>query len=202
MAYVDVVDEGDAQGAVAEMYDDDRGGVAAGQVPNYTKVFSARPAVYAGWQDLNGAIKSGMDLRRYELATFAAARRLRSTYCTVAHGNVLLAKDLVTRDTLAGAAADPASAPGLDDTDRAVMALAEKVAADATSVTQADVDELRALGLSDADVTDVVLAAAARCFFSKTLDALGAATDAAFADRLEDPELLAALTVGRPLESA
>jgi alkylhydroperoxidase family enzyme len=41
------------------------------------------------WQQLNGAIKAGMDLRRYELATLAAARRLRSSYCCLAHGKIL-----------------------------------------------------------------------------------------------------------------
>ena len=55
----------------------------------------------------------------------------------------------------------------------AVMDLAEKVADDATSVTEADVQRLRGLGLCDAEIFDVVLAAAARCFYSKTLDALG-----------------------------
>jgi len=33
------------------------------------------------WHQLNGAIKESMDLRCYELATLAAARRLRSSYC-------------------------------------------------------------------------------------------------------------------------
>ena len=79
------------------------------------------------------------------------------------------------------------------------MELAEKVVDDATSVTQADVDRLRALGLSDAEIVDVVLAAAARCFFSKTLDALGAAPDAAYLDL--PPEFREALTVGRPIET-
>ena len=44
---------------------------------NYERAFQQRPAVYAAWGQLNGAIKAGMDLRRYELATLAAARRLR-----------------------------------------------------------------------------------------------------------------------------
>ena len=39
--------------------------------------------------ELNTAIKSRMDLRRYELATVAAAQRLRSSYCSLAHGKVL-----------------------------------------------------------------------------------------------------------------
>jgi len=43
----------------------------------------------------------------------------------------------------------------------------------------------------------VVAAAAARCFFSKTLDALGAQADSAYAEL--DPELRQVLTVGRPI---
>ena len=61
------------------------------------------------------------------------------------------------------------------------MEFADKVADDATSVSQTDVDRLRALGLSDTDILDVVLTAAARCFFSTCLDALGAAPDAKYA---------------------
>ena len=75
------------------------------------------------------------------------------------------------------------------------MDLAAKVADDAGSVTQADVDDLRGRGLSDADVLDVVLTAAARAFFSKTLDALAAEPDAAY--RGLDPALRESLTVGR-----
>jgi alkylhydroperoxidase family enzyme len=88
----------------------------------------------------------------------------------------------------------------LDEVDRAVMDFAVKVAANATSVTEEDVDGLRALGLSDADVVDVVLAATARCFFSKTLDALGVQPDAAYLAL--DAELRETLTVGLPIESA
>jgi hypothetical protein len=80
------------------------------------------------------------------------------------------------------------------------MDLADKVAADATSITSADVDQLRQLGLSDAEIVDVVLAAAARCFFSKALDALGVQPDAVYAEL--EPGLREALTVGRPIEAA
>ena len=60
-----------------------------GYVVNYTRVFALWPEVLAGWAQLNGAIMHGMDLRRYELLTLAAARALRSTYCTMAHGRLL-----------------------------------------------------------------------------------------------------------------
>jgi hypothetical protein len=45
---------------------------------------------------------------------------------------------------------------------------------------------------------DVVLAAAARCFFSKTLDGIGVLPDATFRDL--EPRLLDALVVGRPID--
>jgi alkylhydroperoxidase family enzyme len=77
------------------------------------------------------------------------------------------------------------------------MELADKVVVDATSVTEADWDRLRALGLDDAQIMDVVLAAAVRCFLSKTLDALGVQPDASF--RELDPAFRDAMTVGRPI---
>jgi alkylhydroperoxidase family enzyme len=88
---------------------------------------------------------------------------------------------------------------GLDETDAAIMTFAEKVADDASSVTRDDVERLRALGLSDAEITDVVLAAALRSFFAKTLDGLGALPDAVYGEL--DPALRDALTVGRPIAS-
>jgi alkylhydroperoxidase family enzyme len=160
---------------------------------NYECAFEERPEVYAAWQQLNGAIKAGMDLRRYELATLAAAQRLRSSYCSLAHGTVLRERfdepvlDIV-RDR---------RSTGLDEVDLAVMELAERVVDDATSIGDADLQRLRDLGLSDAEIMDVVLAAAARCFFSKTLDALGVRPDASYSEL--EPELRAALVVGRPI---
>jgi uncharacterized peroxidase-related enzyme len=196
MTFVETVPEHEAAGDVREMYDRDR--TASGDVPNYTRAFSHRPQVYAAWRELNMAIKQGMDLRRYELATVAAARRLRSSYCAMAHGSVLMDK-FMDADTLRAVVADHHAA-GLDEVDVAVMDLADKVAADATSITQADIDRLRALGLSDTDIFDVVAAAAARCFFSKSLDALGTLPDPRYAEALP-PELQDALTVGRPIQT-
>ncbi|HKI92476.1 MAG TPA: hypothetical protein VJ986_09245 [Gaiellaceae bacterium] len=44
-------------------------------VTNDERAFAERPEVYAARGELNGAIKAGMDLRRYELVTLAAAAR-------------------------------------------------------------------------------------------------------------------------------
>ncbi len=163
--------------------------------PNYEAALAHRPEVYRAWQQLNGAIKESMGLRRYELATLAAARQIRSSYCMLAHGGVL-ARDFLGAEQVRAVALDHRSA-GLEPVDVAVMDLAEKVAADATSVTEEDVDRLRAFGLDDGEIVSVVAAAAARCFFSKTLDALGVQPDASYAD--VEPALRDALVVGRPI---
>ena len=194
MPYIDTVEEGQASGAVAEMYETDR--QVFGHLPNLTKAFSLRPDVYAAWRQLNGSVRSNMELRRYELATLAAARRLRSSYCALAHGSVILNNDLLSPEGVR-AVVEGGDSPELDAVDAAVIDLADKVAADATTVTEADVDRLRSLGLTDAEILDVVLAAAMRCFFSKVLDSLGAEPDARFAQL--DPEVRDALTVGRPI---
>ena len=195
MTFIHTVPIDEATGVVAEQYEAER--ATRGYVPNYAQAFSPRPDIYAAWQRLSETVKSNMELRRYELATVAAARRLRSSYCMLAHGSVLLQRELLGSEELREVVADHRAA-GLEPADVAVMDLAEKVVDDATSVTQADIDRLREHGLSDTDILDVVLAAAMRCFFSKVLDGVGAQPDAEFEQRVA-PELREALVVGRPI---
>jgi len=169
---------------------------AWGFLPNYAGAFSTRPDVAQAWNLLNSTIRDGMDRRRFELATIAAARALRSTYCTAAHSKFL--RDVCgDEESLRAIAADPSGA-GLEAQDRAVYEFAAKVATDAASVVQADVDRLRETGLSDADVADVVYAASARSFFTRVLDGLGAQLDTQTAAALP-AELLQSMIVGRPV---
>jgi uncharacterized peroxidase-related enzyme len=163
---------------------------------NYERALAERPEVLAAWGELLGTIKAEMDLRRYELATLAAARRLRSSYCSLAHGKVLREE---FGEPVLEIARDRRAA-GLDEVDVAVMDLAELVVGDAASIGEADLQRLRDLGLSETEIIDVVLAAAARCFFSKTLDALGVLPDASFRELA--PELREVLVVGRPIADA
>jgi alkylhydroperoxidase family enzyme len=163
---------------------------------NFERAFEERPEVFAAWQQLNGAIRAGMDLRRYELATLAAARRLRSSYCCLAHGVVLQER---FGEPVREIALDHHAA-GLDDIDVAVMDLAELVVDDATAIGDAELQPLRELGLTETEIMDVILAATARCFFSKTLDALGVLPDASYNDL--EPALRDALVVGRPIAAS
>jgi hypothetical protein len=92
------------------------------------------------------------------------------------------------------------TAAQLAPADVAIMAFAEKVVRDARAITGADVQALRDHGLSDGDIFDVASAAAARCFFSKLLDAMGAEPDSAYTQL--DNELRQRLTVGRAIATS
>lgn len=183
MTFIETVPADAASGDLAALYEADC--ELRGFLPNYTQAFSRRPAVYAAWRGLVGAVTESMDPRRYELVSIAAARALRSTYCTAAHSLVL---------------ADKWPDATMDEVDVAVVDLAEKVTRDASSVEQADIDRLRGLGLSDDEVFDVVAAAAMRSFFAKMLDGLGAEPDAELATKF-DPAMRETVTVGRPFAS-
>ena len=194
--FIDAPDEATATGEVAEWYEQQR--ASWGYLPNYAPAFAARPDVARAWNALNGAVRDGMERRRFELATIAAARALRSTYCMAAHCKFL--RDLCDDETTMRAITSDPSGEGLDETDRAIMDFAARVAIDAPSVTAADVDDLRAHGLDDADVANIVFAAAARSFFTKVLDGLGVQADSQLGDTF-DPVVRSQVTVGRPIAS-
>lgn len=193
VAFIRTIAPSEAQGAVREMYQ--QAERRFGYVPNWAQAFSLRPAVRDGWAALLASIQSNLSVRTYELATLAAARALRSSYCALAHGSVLADK-VFDAPTVTAIMRDAEPAP-LEPGERAMMAFAEKVALHADRITSADVQVLRDHGYQDQEIFDLAAAAAARCFFSKLLDALGVQADSAFNDL--DPTLREALTVGRPV---
>lgn len=192
--FIHPVPEEAATGPLADYYADQRS--FWGFLPNYAGAFSTRPDVAAAWIALNAAIRDGMDRRRFEIATIAASRALRSTYCTAAHSTFL--RDVCGDEATMTAIAQDPTGGRLSEQDRAVYEFATRVATDASSVEQADVDRLRATGLSDADVADVVFAVAARSFFTRVLDGLGAQLDRRTADSFP-PAVRTAMLVGRPV---
>ncbi len=192
--FITPVSEDDAAGDLAEYYRAQR--AAWGFLPNYAAAFSTRPDVAQAWNALNATIRDGMNRRRFEIATIAAARALRSTYCTAAHSKFL--RDVCADETTMRSITEHPDGAALDLQDRAVYQFAAKVAADAASVDADDVERLRTLGLTDEEIADVVFAASARCFFTAVLDGLGAQLDVQTAETFPQG-LLSSMVVGRPV---
>jgi uncharacterized peroxidase-related enzyme len=195
MAFIKTVGDENVSEEARRYFDLDR--ERLGYVANYTRLFALRPEVEEARRQLLSAIARNMGPRRYELVTVAAAGKLRSSYCTLAHGKILAddhlgstaVRDLVVEQVAAG----------LDEVEMAIVDFARKIVDDATSVIPADIERLRELGLSDVEILDVALAAAVRCFVSKTLDAFCVEADSVYAEL--EGELRKTLIVGRSIVS-
>lgn len=193
MAFIKTIAPEGATGDVRTMYE--RQQSAWGYVPNYAKVFCHRPEVLARWGRLLAEIKRPMDLRRFELVTFAAAHELRHTACALTHGKALAAF-IGEEQVLALALGDDTDQ--LSDAEKAIARFARKIAADASRITSGDVGVLRSHGLSDEEIFDIAATAAGRAFFTKLLDSLGVEGDAGLRQMSES--LRETLTVGRPID--
>jgi uncharacterized peroxidase-related enzyme len=194
MSYLNEIPPHSACGDVQKMYQ--RQASRLGYVPNYARVFCHRPDVMALWADLLRGIRRDVTPQRFELVTLAAAHGLRNSYCSLAHGQALT--EFYPAEAVPGAL-EGGDGP-LSATDKVLVRFARKVATDAAAVTAGDVAELKAEGLSDQEIFDVVAIVAARAFFTRILDGLGVLPDEAYSAL--EPRLRDFLTVGRPIEAA
>ncbi|HEY2299595.1 MAG TPA: peroxidase-related enzyme [Jatrophihabitans sp.] len=184
--------EPDATGPLAEYYEHTR--QQWGFLPNFALAFSHRPDVAQAWNALNVTVRESMDRRRFEIVTIAASRALHSTYCTAAHSTFL--RDVCgDEETMRSIALDP-SGSALSEQDRAVYDFGTKLATNAMLIERADIDRLRAVGLADADIADLVFAVAARSFFTRVLDGVGIQLDPEIAATFSGA-VLEAMVVGR-----
>jgi len=193
MAHINTIPADEAEGNVLEMYQRQQSGW--GFLPNYAKVFCYRPEVMQAWADLQHTIRQNIDDKSYELVTLAAAQAMGSSYCSLAHGKKL-ASESFSEEQLADIASNPDSEV-LTEGERAMMRVARKLVQDSSSVSREDIDALKAGGYDDASIFDIAASAAARCFFAKLVDALGAQPDKSF-DQMSD-QLKAVLCVGRDI---
>jgi uncharacterized peroxidase-related enzyme len=182
LMFIQTRSEAEAEGKLRVIYEGDR--QSMGYVPNHAKVFSLRPDVLEAWRAFQGSIRKNLRLRRYELVTLAAAMELKCRYCLLAHGAILL-KNGVSPDQLRKILTNFRDA-GLEPGEVAMMEFAQKIIRNASGITRADVDALRAMGLEDVEILDITLTATMRSFASKTFDALGAGPDAVYSELEHD----------------
>lgn len=174
MSFIKTIPENQATGAAHEMYA--RQKAHWGYVPNYATTFSHRPEVMARWGRLLAEIRRPVDDYRFELVTFAAARLLKHSACSLAHGGELA--EIIGYDAVI-AIAEGREASVLPPKDVAIVRFAREVVRDASAITSSQVDQLREdFDLAEAEIFDIAAIAATRCFFTKVLDALGSEVDA------------------------
>ena len=180
MTIIRTVPEDEAGGEVAALYAEER--ESLGYVPSHSRVMAMNPAANRAFEALVGSVAAPMGVRRYELVTLAAARGTGSRHCRLAHGVKSLS--VFDEEQLERIARDYADA-GLTEAEVAMMRFAERVARDASSMTDADAMGLREAGFSDHEIVDIAIAAAARVYLGRMLQALAVEVDVP--ERLSEP---------------
>jgi uncharacterized peroxidase-related enzyme len=193
--FLKTVAEEDATGAIADVYRKEKAG--AGFVPEAARCFTTRPDLLPLFDAFFDGVRGGFSLeaRDWCLVTLIAAKHIHSTYCSHVYSHRLTALT-GSKDQVLAIQHDYRSA-GLPERDVAMLSYAEKIAAAAHRVEQADINRLRAAGFSDRQICDIALCASFRCFISKFVDATGAVPEPAFRDA--DEAFRTAMTVGRAL---
>ena len=172
MGILQTTSEADAVGATAAAYAADR--AALGYVPSHTKVLALNPEAFEAWKALQTSIAKSMGMRRYELVTLAAALGIGSRHCRLAHGSKAL--KYLDEQELLRIARDYRSA-GLDEAEVVMMDYAVKLSGDSAAMDESDSRHLREHGFSDREIVDITLAAAARNYLSRILQALAVDID-------------------------
>jgi uncharacterized peroxidase-related enzyme len=128
----------------------------SGFVPNVFRGLARRPPELRAFLDYHDALMDsddGLSKAERELVVVATSGANRCAYCVVAHGAILRirAKDSAIADLVA---TNP-YAVELPTRERAIVDLALLVATDSAALTDADLDDARAAGLTDDEIWDV-----------------------------------------------
>jgi len=166
---IDTPDGSTVEGAAAEHYAADL--AEDGFVFSHTRAMAVNPEALVAFEGLVRALIPSIGVRTYELVTLAAAGAVKSPHCLLAHGRRALGVGALDEAQLEHVA-NGEGAAGLSDADVAVMAYAVRLSRDASTMTDADSAALREVGFSDRQIVDITLAAAARNYYSRALQAL------------------------------
>ncbi|MET3207010.1 UNVERIFIED_ORG: putative peroxidase-related enzyme [Arthrobacter sp. UYEF1] len=172
MTILRMTSEAEATGLTAEIYEADRRSL--GYVPSHTKALSLNPEAYLAAESLLKAISTSLGVRHYELVTLAASQAIGSAHCMLAHGKKSL--HIFSEEQLQAVARDFHKAD-LSKAEVAMMDYAVKVCTAAAAMTDRDAQRLRDFGLSDREIVDITLAAAARNFISRSVLAMAVDLD-------------------------
>jgi uncharacterized peroxidase-related enzyme len=192
--FLQIIEENKATGRVAEIYKAQKSQL--GFIMAATQCFTARADPLPIYTEFSNQIRAGFSLgvREWRLITLIAAKHIPSTYCSHVYAKQLIG-DLGSKEAVLAVQRDYREA-GLPDKDIKMLAYAELVTKDASTITQNDVDRLRSVGFTDQQICDVALCASFRCFVSRFFDAMGAGPEEAFLD--ESEEFRQAMTAGKP----
>jgi len=174
MSWIEEIEVEDADGRLAEIYTELI--EKRGKVANILKVHSLNAEAMGNHLDLYMTImfgKSGLSRAEREAIAVVVSVNNDCAYC-VTHHTEALRRYIKDEDTLALLS----SADGLETLEPRLSHIvqhAEKLTTAPGAMTESDLDELRAMGLSDRDILDITLITAYFNFVNRIAQGLGVA---------------------------
>jgi alkylhydroperoxidase family enzyme len=167
----------------------------AGYLMNYAHAWAWRQDVADLFLAARKLVAGSTTLSAAEVAVVNAtvAGRREDAACSLAWGTTLAGhKDPVVAANLLGGTTE-----GLSHRERALARWATAVASDPNATSEADVDELRAVGFDDREIAEATMLAVFRLAFTAFNGALGVAPDDELVTRAPD-EVRQVVTLERP----
>lgn len=175
--FIRTVEPDKAEGEIALIYASEMAGM--GRVMQATQSWSARPDILEPVESQLHQMRDGFSLGLINLRpiTLIAAKHVPSSYCSHVYFKAL--SSMIGREQTLAVHRNYRNT-GLTDQQVAMLSYAEQITVNASRITQADIDALCAVGLTDGNIADVALAASFRNFLSRYFDAVGAMAEPDF----------------------
>jgi SAM-dependent methyltransferase/alkylhydroperoxidase family enzyme len=188
------VAEPESSTEVERLYDEDI--EEDGYVMNGTRMWAHQPELYDGLFEVMtlGSRRASLTTRQRGVLIAAMSSTLGDSYCALAWGKRLALKS--TPEIVAGLLTGDDS--GLTEAEQALAAWARHVVRDPNGTTADDLEPLRQVGYTDADLVAITAFVAIRMAFSTVNDALGQRPDAELGESVP-PQVRQAVTWGRPI---
>ena len=172
MAWIQVVQEEQAQGRLREFYD--KVVEYRGKVANIFKVHSLNPDAMKAHLDLYLTImygKSGLSRAQREMIAVVVSAVNECEYCIV-HHSAALSRYVKDKSFVKQLSIDHTKAP-LGHKDRAMLEYAVKLTKKLTDVEEEDVQSLRSAGFADEEILSITLVVSYFNFVNRIVEGLG-----------------------------
>jgi uncharacterized peroxidase-related enzyme len=170
-----VVEESDAVGEVAELYDSFRARFGRPDVPGILECFATHPVLLRHMMDLSESLifRDGHLMRRQKemIAAFVSTQNA-CPYCADSHSFFFLVHG-GKGDALAAIQNCDIQSAALPEREQALLNFVQKVNRESSNIQKADVDRVRAAGWTDGQIAEAVHVAALFETFNRVANAFG-----------------------------
>lgn len=183
MSQISGVQENEATGEVSGLFDEIRREMGIPFVPNIHKALANSPRVLEGsWRALHNVfLQTSLPTSLAAMIMYTVAAANKCNYCGSIH-KVTCRTTGIDEDTLAALDSDLSTlAPERTQT---IVEFARKCAVDRHNLTDADYEKVRAQGISDEEIVEIIALAALGNYLDTIADSLKLEVDEAIAQAL------------------